>query len=383
MRLADFIDANIEAIVGTAAAFAATLLPAGGHLDPEALRNHLPLILKAVALDLRTTQTAAEERQKSEGRAPHVAGAPETAAQTHALLRARSSFDIEQLVAEYRALRAGVLRLWTEGGAAPLDAQVLADMVRFNEAIDQAVAESVAHFTTEADRWRHMFLGVLGHDLRSPLNTILMTAQLLARLSSDAPVTQHTARLIRSGERMKALLDDLLDYNRGSLGLGIAVHRAPVDLAAACEEELDLLSSALPGHSIDFEAEGPVQGRFDGSRIREALANLVLNAARYSSQGSRIRVRLVGDGQRVTLCVANEGASIPGDELGAIFEPLRRGAFQSEEASTGLTSLGLGLFIVREIARAHGGDVDVVSDQGTTTFAVTLSNDTDAASPAG
>ena len=382
MRLADFIDANIEAIVGSAEAFAATLLPAAGHLDREALRNHLPLILKAIALDLRAPQTAVEELEKSEGRAPHRPDAPETAAQTHALLRARSGFDIKQLVAEYRTLRAGVLRLWGDS-TAPLDAQAFADMVRFNEAIDQAVAESVAHFTTEADRWRHMFLGVLGHDLRSPLNTILMTAQLLARLSSDAPVTQHTARLIRSGERMKALLDDLLDYSRGSLGLGIAVHRAPVDLAAACEEELDLLSSALPGHSIDFEAEGPVQGRFDGSRIREALANLVLNAARYSSQGSRIRVRLVGDGQRVRLCVANEGASIPGDELGAIFEPLRRGAFQSEEASTGLTSLGLGLFIVREIARAHGGDVDVVSDQGTTTFAVTLSNDTDAASPAG
>jgi signal transduction histidine kinase len=384
MRLADFIDANVEPIIGAAEAFAATLLPAAGHLDQEALRNHLPRILKAVALDLRAPQTAAEELQKSEGRAPHVPGAPETAAQTHALLRAHTGFDIKQLVAEYRALRAGVLRLWVrEGSTAPLDAQTLADMIRFNEAIDQAVAESVVHFTTEVDRWRHMFLGVLGHDLRSPLNTILLTSQLLSRLSPDAPVTQYTARLMRSGERMRALLDDLLDYSRGSLGLGIAIHRAPVDLAAVCNEEIDLLRSALPGRSLDFETEGPVQGSFDGSRIREVLANLVLNAAKYGSEGGRIRVRLSGDGQRVTLCVVNEGASIPGDELGAIFEPLRRGALQSTEEATELTSLGLGLFIVREIARAHGGEVDVVSAQGMTTFSVTLSNDADVAQPAG
>ena len=380
MQLADFIDANIEAIVGSAEAFAATLLPAAGHLDREALRNHLPLILKAIALDLRAPQTAAEELKKSEGKAPHRPDAPETAAQTHALLRARSGFDIKQLVAEYRTLRAGVLRLWGDS-TAPLDAQAFADMVRFNEAIDQSVAESVALFSTEVDRWRHVFLGVLGHDLRSPLNAILLTSQLLSRLSSDAPVTKHTERLIRNGERMKALLDDLLDYSRGSLGLGIPIHRAPVDLAAVCDEEIDLLRSALPGCSLDFETEGPVQGRFDGSRIREALANLVLNAAKYGPEGGGIRVRLIGDGQRVTLCVANEGASIPADELSAIFEPLRRGASQAAEESTAPTSLGLGLFIVREIARAHGGEVDVVSAQGTTTFSVTLSNDTDEAQP--
>ena len=250
MRLADFIDANVEAIVAAAETFAATLLPAAAHLDREALRDHLPLILSAVAVDLRTPQTAAEEREKSEGRAPPAPGAPETAAQTHALLRAKSGFRIEQLVAEYRALRAGVLRLWI-GSDAPPDPVAFGDMVRFNEAIDQALAESVAFFTTEMDRWRNLFLGVLGHDLRSPLNTILITAQLLSKLSSQAPVAEHSRRLMRSGERMEALLDDLLDYSRASLGLGIAVHRAAVDLASVCDEEMDLLRSALPGRSID------------------------------------------------------------------------------------------------------------------------------------
>jgi len=381
MRLADFIEANVEAIAAAAETFAATLLPAAAHLDREALRNHLPMILKAVAADLRTPQTAAEEREKSEGRAPAVRGAPETTAQTHALLRAKSGFEIEQLVAEYRALRAGVLRLWTLAHPV-LDAQAVGDMVRFNEAIDQAVAESVAGFTAEVDRWRHLFLGVLGHDLRNPLNAILITAKLVARLVSDSPVAQYTQRLIRSGERMKALLDDLLDYSRASLGLGIAVHCTRVDLAAVCAEEMELLRSALPGRPIDWDVEGPTQGSFDGSRIREALGNLVLNAAKYGSHGGAIRVRLAGDGQRVRLSVANDGTPIPADALDAVFEPLRRGAVQASEASAEATSLGLGLFIVREIARAHGGHVDVVSDEGKTMFTMTLPNASGADGPA-
>jgi signal transduction histidine kinase len=373
MRLADFIDANVEAIIAAAETFAATLLPAAAHLDREALRNHLPLILKAVAADLRTSQTGVEELEKSEGRALLAQDAPETAAQTHALLRARDGFDIEQLVAEYRALRAGVLRLWRASNAT-LDATAFGDMVRFNEAIDQAVAESVALFTTEVERWRHLFLGVLGHDLRNPLNTILLTSQLLARLSSAAPITEHTARLIRSGERMKTLLDDLLDYSRASLGLGIVLHRTFVDLASACDEEVDLLRSALPGRSIDYETAGPTRGSFDASRIREALANLVLNAAKYGSDGAGIRVGLAGDAQGVRLSVINDGATIPGDVLDAMFEPLRRGAVQAAEPAAESTSLGLGLFIVREIARAHGGHVEAVSDQGKTTFTMTLPN---------
>ena len=98
----------------------------------------------------------------------------------------------------------------------------------------------------------------------------------------------------------------------------------------------------------------------------------MLNAAKYGSDASTIRVRLAGDAHGIRLSVTNDGATIPGDALQAMFEPLRRGAVQASEASTEATSLGLGLFIVREIARAHGGDVDVVSGQGTTMFTMTL-----------
>src|SRR5688572_7452596 len=120
MRLADFILNRMEAILVEWEAFATTLLPAATGMTPVALRDHAHAILEAVAKDLTTAQTREAQSEKSKGQAPVVPGAPETAAQTHALLRAASGFDINQLVAEYRALRASVLRLWMD--ASPLEA---------------------------------------------------------------------------------------------------------------------------------------------------------------------------------------------------------------------------------------------------------------------
>ena len=264
MRLATFIEHNKEPILAAAEAFSATLLPAARHLDAEGLRDHLPMILDAICKDLGTAQSAAEAMSKSLGKAQSIAGAPETAAQTHATLRAKSGFDIRQMVSEYRALRASVLRLFlAEAGV--LTEEATGDVLRFNEAIDQAVAESVSHFSMESERWREVFLAVLGHDLRGPLNAVLLTAELLSRLGSDAPVTEVTARLMRSGKRMQSLLDSLLDYSRSSLGRGIAIQKSFVDLAVTCHEEVDVLRAALPDHRIELIVDGPTAGSFDPS----------------------------------------------------------------------------------------------------------------------
>ncbi len=114
MRLADFILRDMETIVVQWEAFAGTLLPAAANMKSLALRDHAQQILQAVAKDLSTAQSREAQAEKSMGRAPVLIGAPETAAQTHALLRARGGFDINQLAAEYRALRASVLRLWMD-----------------------------------------------------------------------------------------------------------------------------------------------------------------------------------------------------------------------------------------------------------------------------
>ncbi|HEX6708322.1 MAG TPA: sensor histidine kinase [Albitalea sp.] len=368
MRLADFIEANTPAILAEWELFASSLLPAAAEMDAAALRDHAEQILQAMVKDLRTPQTRVEQSAKSKGRAPVLLGATETAAQTHALLRATGGFTIRQLVAEYRALRASVLRLWADSGAYGPGA--MEDAGRFNEAMDQAIAESVDYFTSEVDRWRAIFLGVLGHDLRGPLNAVLLTSHVISTLSSGTPVSQHTEKLMRSGQRMRQLLDDLLDFNRTSLDIGIRVTREPVDLATVCREEIELLRSALPASTIEFATEGGTQGSWDASRIKQVVSNLVINAARYGDRSGVVRVSVRGDDADAHLSVENTGPSIPKELMNSLFEPLRRHAGADSHGES--ESLGLGLFIVRQVALAHGGSAGVESAEGRTRFTVTL-----------
>ena len=368
MRLAQFIVRHMERILVDWEAFASTLIPAAAGLDSLALRDHAKQILEAIARDLGTLQTRHQQSEKSRGRAPAIEGAPETAAQTHAVLRARGGFDINQLVAEYRALRASVLRLWMD--LVELESDGLEDVVRFNEAIDQAVAESVGHFHQTVERHRNLLLGMLGHDMRTPLNAIVMTASHLAALNAGEKVSEAAGMLIRSGASMQSLLDDLADFNRTSLGLGLRIVPAPVDLARAVEDELTQLRAAHPQRRIELAAGGELRGHWDGGRVRQVLRNLVSNAIRYGAGEAPVRVSVRGEASEVRLEVSNRGHLDPA-EIGRLFEPLHRGAAAraSHHAREGL---GLGLFIVREIARAHGGEAEARCEGEQTIFAVRL-----------
>lgn len=368
MRLAEFILHRKEDILADWEAFAATLLPAAATMTPLALRDHAQEILEAVAKDLTTPQTRKAQAEKSRGEAPKE-GTQKTVAETHAVLRAQSGFDINQLVAEYRALRASVLRLWID--ASPLDEPGVEDIIRFNEAIDQAVAESVGHFHAQIERARNLLIGMLGHDMRSPLNSILMTASHLAALNAGEPISAAAARLIRSGESMRALLDDLVDFNRTWLGLGIKVVPSDIDLAAVVADELDELRAAHPDRRLDLEVTGDTHGRWDGGRLKQVLRNLVSNAVKFGSSDTPVRVALRGEETDVRLDVTNNGPPVDPSALGQIFEPLRRGSAPDDSHDPG-GGLGLGLFIVREIAGAHGGEVEVRSGGTETTFSVRL-----------
>ena len=167
MRLADFILRDMERILAQWEAFAATRLPAAASMASLELRDHAQQILEAVAADLSAPQSQEEQAAKSMGLAPAPFPARETAAQTHAVMRARSGYDIKQLVSEYRALRASVLSLWIDE-CLPATPH-LQDVIRFNEAIDQAVAESIGHFSAHVDQARNLLLGMLSHDMRSPV----------------------------------------------------------------------------------------------------------------------------------------------------------------------------------------------------------------------
>jgi signal transduction histidine kinase len=369
MRLAEFIPRNMEAILVEWEAFATTLHPAATSMTSLALRDHAQQILEAVAADLSAPQTRQAQADKSQGRAPKLAGAPETAAETHAVLRAKSGFDINQLAAEYRALRASVLRLWMD--ACQPDGPSLDDVIRFNEAIDQAVAESISFFSAQVERARNLLLGMLGHDLRSPLNTIQMTASYLAALNAGDEVSVAASRLIRSGASMKALLDDLVDFNRTKLGLGITVSPADANLAALFADELEQLRGAHPSCQLELEVVGDTQGRWDGPRLQQALRNLVTNAIKYGLAGAPVRVALTGEEAEVRFEVTNRGPAIEQSALDQIFDPLRRGPAQGDDRNAD-RGLGLGLYIVREVTRAHGGQVGVRSSGGETVFAVRL-----------
>ena len=366
MRLADFIETNLAEIVGQAEGFAKTMGPAAQRLDGEALRDHIPDMLNVIVADLRTPQTSDEAKIKSEGKFAPASDATRTAAQTHAGTRALQGFDIVQMVSEYRVLRATVLRLWTEDN--PDNGSSANEIQRFNEGVDQAIAESVGFFAAEMERWRNVFLGILGHELRGPLSAILLATEVISGMNMDTPIAKNVARIVDGGERMRALLDDLLDFNRASFGLGILIDRKPTNLAQACANEIELVRTNWPEHDITFSSSGDVDGSFDESRVREVVWNLITNAAKYGAKAEPIAVHLEGSEGGVRLSVRNGGPNIPIAEQAELFEPLRRASVQDAASS----SLGLGLFIVRQVAIAHGGEVELRSDEGSTEFAVVL-----------
>jgi signal transduction histidine kinase len=364
-RLANFILRDMESILAKWEVFAATCLPAAASMASLELRDHAKQILEAVAADLSTSQSPEEQAAKSKGLALAPFPARETAAQTHAVMRARSGYDIKQLVAEYRALRASVLSLWVDscGPAAPH----LQDVIRFNEAIDQAVAESVAYFSAQVDQARNLLLGMLSHDMRNPLQAVRMTARHLELMNAGAEVSTAAGRLMRSGAQLQTLLDDLVDFNRTNLGLGISIVPSPVDLGALCAQELEQLGVAYPDSQLQLNVEGDCQGSWDGRRLQQLLGNLVTNAIHHGAPDRPVRVAVVGEETYLRIEVSNSGSAIDREILLQLFEPLKRGTVNGRHPG-----LGLGLYIVREIAKGHGGVAEVRSDDNETIFTVRL-----------
>src|SRR5687768_1692116 len=174
MRLTDFIEEHRESIVEEWVKFAATLLPWAKGMSTEGLRDHAEELLDAVVADMKLPQSKSEKSEKSQGQAAE--GALGRVGQKHASERLETGFNIDQLVSEYRALRASVLRLW-ENARGDKQGQV----TRFNEAIDETLAESTARYSETVKNTRDQFLGILGHDLRTPLGSIVLGATQLAK----------------------------------------------------------------------------------------------------------------------------------------------------------------------------------------------------------
>ena len=377
MGLSDFITLEADKIMSEFESFAKQQLPAAADMDVVALRDHARQVLEAIALDMRQPQSKFQQREKSLGKAPRAEGDDTSPAEIHGTLRAAAGFDVNQTAAEYRALRASVIRLWMESAPTLGRAEVI-ELTRFNEAMDEALAASILHFAAEAARMRNLFLGVLSHELRTPLSTIMASGESLLIAAKSAKVMPEAAeRTLRGARRIQSLLDDLLDYVRSGLGEGMRVTAAPEDMGQICTRVVGELRANHPGRVIEVQTVGDTSCVCDGQRVAQSISNLLGNALRHGARHTPVTVKVDGSSKDViTISVHNSGSPIPDDTRETLFEPLVRGA----GAVHGGYNLGLGLYVVREIASAHGGSVHVQSDDKTgTVFNVQLPRDGSAA----
>ena len=214
------------------------------------------------------------------------------------------------------------------------------------------------------EKW---ILAIVSHDIRNPLNAIQLAAQGLEEAEPGGMVEKQVAVIRRGVERIQHIAGDLLDLSREREGANIRVEPKPIDLRATCQQVIDEVAATAQGRRITLECDTDSRGMWDEHRVLQVISNLASNAVQHGAPGSPVRVRLTGDDQRVTVEVSNDG-SIPGELLPRIFEPFSSRRLH-EKRSEGL---GLGLFIAKAIARAHGGELEVDSRDGVTRFRLVL-----------
>lgn len=366
MRLGDFILGNIEPILQQWEDFARTLSPAADGMSSLALRDHAEQMLRTIAADLSTTQSHEQRFLKSRGEA--LATGEVTAAETHADIRHSTGFTIGQMIAEYRALRTSVLTLWMPPEQVSKGDEI-SDLLRFNEAIDQALAESVVTYTKAVDSARNVFLGILGHDLRSPLGAISLSSELLLSSEELPPkAIKNVSRIFSSVKRSIKIVGDLLDFTRTQLGSGLPVRLEGGDLAPMCIAMVDEARAYHPDRQIDIRTEYGVLGQFDKARMEQVIANLIGNAIQHGESGAPVTVTLKTDGEYALLSVVNQGPQINDAVKATLFKPMARCLREGEEEYGPGAGLGLGLYIASAIVSAHKGviDVDSGSESGTT-----------------
>lgn len=361
MRLSDFITQQADRIVDEWEQFAKTITPAAEYLDRAALRDHAKAILLAAARDMAKPQSASEQMAKARGEGPEKTPSLDKAGASHGELRHTVGFDLVQMTSEFRHLRACVIRLWVDSLESP-DMAYFQDMIRFNEAIDEALAESTEAYAEQVNRSRDIFLAILGHDLRAPLQAVSMSTELLMRKTSLEGVALTCANNIQCGTRhMAAMVNDLLELVRSRLGKSLPIDPAPTDLAALAQEAI--AQACAGNHECDptLNVAGDMQGVWDAARLSQLLQNLIGNALQHGSTKGDVTVTLTGEPDTVHLSVHNYGAPIAEKDIGTIFDPLVHSA--DEKLGHPSTSLGLGLFIVKEVVDAHGGTIEVRSSE--------------------
>jgi sigma-B regulation protein RsbU (phosphoserine phosphatase) len=233
---------------------------------------------------------------------------------------------------------------------------------------DQAAMALEKTRLDETGAFRERLMGIVGHDLRTPLQAITMASTILLR--DDALAEQPRAlvrRVANSAARMADIIDQLLDFTRSRLGGGISVTREAVELNDVCRRIIDELELVHPGRAIVLNAAPAVRGDWDPDRLAQALSNVVANALRHGSHTRPVTVSTSAAEGDVVVLIHNEGEPIAAELMPQLFDPFRRGRNDAVAATRG-AGLGLGLFIALQIIRAHDGTISVSSsaEHGTT-----------------
>ena len=370
IKLSTFILDEMQQILRVWDEYARTMTPAAEDMSWRELRDHGEAMLRGVAQDIDSPQSSSEQVAKSLGKEDD--DALTSAASVHGHLRHAANFTLVQLSSEFRALRACVLRLWLKE-VDKVTPDVLDDVIRFNEAIDQALAESIVTYSDRALHSRDLFDAILGHDLRGPLSTMILAGDLLSLSEMSAAKAMELGGRIKSSARyMSSMVDDMLEFSRVRLGNApIPINREDADIAALCAGAVSDASAMHPRCTFEVLHEGGPSACIDANRARQLLVNLLGNAGQHGVTHIPIQLHATVGGTELVLRVSNTGATIPEDSLQHIFDPMVR-LNPDQASSSQTTSLGLGLYIAREIALAHGGSLSVESKDERTTFTARL-----------
>ena len=232
----------------------------------------------------------------------------------------------------------------------------------------QQAARSDLSSERETAELREQFIAVLGHDLRTPLGSIALGADLLALKVADPALLPVVERIRRSARRMASLVDDVMDFTRGRMGSGIGLKlRRHDSVHLTLEQVIDEMRGLHPERVINAAIPDLLCLDCDPERLAQLLSNLLANALMHGNAGTPVHIDARQDGGKFVLSVSNEGQNLPPEVIAQLFKPYWRAA-----SRPGSEGLGLGLYIVDQIAQGHGGTIGVRSGANRTAFTFSM-----------
>ena len=373
MKLSSFIETHQQEILEAWESDAFRPVPRPSAVSFAPLRDHLGELLSAIARDLESGGPGSDGPEATQERAAWIN--VKAVAEKHGAHRQNQGIPLKQMVPEFPALRLSVTRLWLRT-LTSVTQRDLDDLIRFDEALDLSLTLSISEFMDRLNRSRENFLGILGHDLRDPLSTIATAAKLMLEEGFDQSTMPDLAgRIVRTAERMHQLIVDLLDFTRTRVAGSMPIQRRETDLTRTVQNVADEFASSHPDRPVHIHVSGDMSGRWDETRMSQAIGNLLANAVHHGAQDKPIEVSASADEREVAITVHNEGPPIPKERRSRLFEPWNPTEPRGDQGR-GTSHIGLGLYIANAIVSGHEGriDVDSSSERGTT-FTIHLPRD--------